>query len=89
MRCVASLPLFLTLALAALAPAGTKVKIDTVPAEYRPDIDGERIESKPVSMDHFYFEVNRKTVRARIVVYIPIRMTCLTDPMEILARNQP
>ena len=36
MMCVAPVPLVLTLALAGPAPAGTKIKIDTVPPEYTP-----------------------------------------------------
>jgi len=61
-----SLPLFLTLARAAPAPASTKIKIDTVPAEYRPNTGAELIE--PVSMEDFYFEVNKETTRARVVI---------------------
>jgi len=60
------LPFVLTMAVAAPAPAGTRIKIDTVPAEYRPHTGAERI--LPVSMQDFYFEVNRETGRARVVV---------------------
>jgi hypothetical protein len=59
-------PFLLMVALASPALAGTKIKLDTVPAEYRPDVGAERI--MPVSMENFYFEVNRETSRARVVV---------------------
>src|SRR5712692_153886 len=66
MKCAILLPFVVTLALAAPAPASTKIKIDTVPAEYRPNTGAELME--PVSMEDFYFEVNKETARARVVV---------------------
>src|SRR5262245_3919694 len=61
-----SLPLFLMLALPAPAPASTRMKIDTVPPEYTPTAGAELPE--PVSMETFYFEVNKEMSRARVVV---------------------
>lgn len=63
---LALLPFVLATGLAATPPADTRIKIDTVPAEYRPTAGTER--SAPLSMEDFYFEVNKETGRARIVV---------------------
>jgi len=60
------LPFVLTMALAAPQQAGTKIKIDTVPAEYRPSTGSEPV--RPVSMESFHFEVNNETRHARVVV---------------------
>ncbi len=60
------LSLLLLPALAIAAPSQTKIKIDTVPAEYRPDVGAERLQ--PVAMEDYYFEVNTQTGRARVVV---------------------
>jgi len=55
-----------TLLLTALFSAfgSDKVKISTVPSEFKP-YSGS---SEPVSVSEFYFEINRETERARIVV---------------------
>jgi len=66
MRWAISLPLFLTLPLAAPALASTKIQMDTVPREYTPTAGAELPE--PVSVQDFYFEVNQETARARVVV---------------------
>lgn len=58
-------PLFLTFALAAVAPHNAKIKIDTVPAVYRPNTGAEIPE--PVSMERFHFEVNDDRTQARVV----------------------
>jgi len=60
------LPFVLTMAIAAPVPVDARIKIATVPAEYRPHTGAERI--LPVSMGDFYFEVNKETGRARVVV---------------------
>lgn len=65
MNCAILLP-FLTCTLAAAAPTSTRIKIDTVAAEYRPSTGAERVE--PVSMENFYFEVNKETARVRVAV---------------------
>ena len=44
----------------------TKVKLDSIPPEYRPTAGSEMPEA--VSMQDFYFEVNKETRRARVVV---------------------
>jgi hypothetical protein len=59
-------PFFLTFALAAGTPPDTKIKIDTVPAEYRPNTGDEL--PKPVSMESFHFEVNDDRTQAQVVV---------------------
>ena len=51
--------------IAAVNPANTRIKIDTVPDEYTPTNATVR---EPVSMSGFHFEVNQETVRARVVV---------------------
>ena len=83
-----SLPLFFTLALAAPAPASTKTKIDTVPAEYRPNTGAELIE--PVSMEDFYFEVNKETARVVVEYTYPNAVDYRSDgdpgPQPSLAR---
>lgn len=66
MKSTILLLLFPTLALAGPGSAGTKIKIDSVPAEYRPTCAAEAPE--PVSMAGFRFEVNQETNRARVVV---------------------
>lgn len=66
MKVVVLLAFVLTLTGATPAPASTKIKIDTIPAEYRPHTGAERI--LPVSMQDFYFEINKETGRARVVV---------------------
>jgi hypothetical protein len=66
MKLAVLLPFVLTMAVAAPAPDDARIKIATVPAEYRPHTGAERI--LPVSMREFYFEVNKETGRARVVV---------------------
>lgn len=63
---LALLPFVLATGLAATPPADTRIKIDTVPAEYRPNTGSEPL--RPVSMAGFHFEVNKETGRARVVV---------------------
>jgi hypothetical protein len=48
------------------APAATKIKIASVPAQYTPKAGAELPES--ISMEGFRFEVNNTKTRARIVV---------------------
>jgi len=66
MKLAVLLPFVLTMAVAAPAPDDARIKIATVPAEYRPHTGSERMQA--VRMDSFYFEVNRETGRARVVV---------------------
>ena len=58
----------LLLAVPTIAASGTpsaRIQIDTVPDEYRPTNYNVQ---EPVSMSGFHFEVNKETVRARVVV---------------------
>ena len=61
-----TLAFLMLLAVAAQSPAATKIKIDSVPANYKPSCGAET--AQPVSMAAFHFEVNRETNRARVVV---------------------
>jgi len=56
----------LTLLLAVPVCAGTRVRIATVPAEFTP-YAGAGFPA-PVSLSRYYFEVDRRTGRARVVV---------------------
>ncbi|MGO9275815.1 MAG: hypothetical protein ACLQOO_37165 [Terriglobia bacterium] len=66
MKLAILLPCVLTMAVAAAVPDDARIKIATVPAEYRPNTGSERMQ--PVKMDSFHFEVNQETGRARVVV---------------------
>jgi hypothetical protein len=52
------------LAVAAPAAADSRIKIDTVPATYKPVMSSR---DEPVYLSGFHFEVNEETRRARIV----------------------
>jgi len=54
-------------AVAANALSDIKVQIDTVPARYSSPIQQTAV-SEPVSVEDFRFEINRETLRTRIVV---------------------
>ena len=58
--------LFLTFAFGAVTPPDTKIKIDNVPAEYRPNTGAELPE--PVSMQSFHFEVHDDRTQAQVVI---------------------
>ncbi len=66
MKRAALTTLLFTLTLAVRSYCSTRVKLDSVPAEYRPNTGAEQV--GPVSMQDFYFEVNKETARARVVV---------------------
>jgi len=70
--CLAALA---ALTVAIRASANTRVKIDTVPAEYAPISSPTNRET--VSFSSFHFEVNRETGRARVVAFYtyPDQMT--------------
>ena len=57
--------LFTILLIAIPASADSKIKIDTVPADYTPTYS---ITNQPVHLNKYHFEVNEETGRARVVV---------------------